>query len=501
MTLPFENDTSRIVKKYAKHSISQSRVKTFLSVLTIALAVALLSGFALSVIGMETEAKRGLLMSSQMLYHNLNDEQMQALRYDERISDSKIYMQAANTQIENYLVIPVYIEQNDSQIVMDKIVKGQYPTGLYDVAVDKTYLEQLGLPVELGATITIPFYDGNRETFTVVGLTDSGSTERVYSLYCSKQYAESGSQFQHSVTALAVQFAHADEMSKQAFETMTKQIETDYGIPAQNSDPNDGFLSSLEPNWEDIQIVMIFSFAVLFVSYLVIYSIFYIYVHNQVREFGQLRTMGTTAKQIKKILRVQGRIFCVCGTALGLVIGGIAAFLFKPNGWSWGNTAITSIVIFLLVYGMVWLAMSKPAKIAGSISPIEAAKNTGYESFPAVSKKLHRKITPFSLAIMGSSRNRKKWIVTVLSLGIAGIMFMGGTTLLSSLDMERLARHGLLEYGEFEVELSRNAIKNDPHGQTGVQLKNPLNEDLIQTIAQMGGCCRSFGISNIRGRI
>lgn len=75
MTLPFENDTSRIVKKYAKHSISQSRVKTFLSVLTIALAVALLSGFALSVIGMETEAKRELLVSSQMLYHNLNDEQ------------------------------------------------------------------------------------------------------------------------------------------------------------------------------------------------------------------------------------------------------------------------------------------------------------------------------------------------------------------------------------------------------------------------------------------
>ena len=266
MTLPFENDTSRIVKKYAKHSISQSRVKTFLSVLTIALAVALLSGFALSVIGMETEAKRELLVSSQMLYHNLNDEQMQTLRHDERISDSKIYMQAANTQIENYLVIPVYIEQNNSQIVMDEIVEGQYPIDLYDVAVDKAYLEQLGLPVELGVTITIPFYDGNTENFTVVGLTDSGSTERVYSLFCSKQYTEAGSQFQHSVTALAVQFAHADEMSKQVFEAMTKQIEADYGIPAQNSDPNDGFLSSLEPNWEDIQIVMIFSFAVLFVS-------------------------------------------------------------------------------------------------------------------------------------------------------------------------------------------------------------------------------------------
>ena len=86
-----------------------------------------------------------------------------------------------------------------------------------------------------------------------------------------------------------------------------------------------------------------------------------------------------------------------------------------------------------------------------------------------------------------AEREARTALRTVLSLGIAGIMFMGGTTLLSSLDMERLARHGLLEYGEFEVELSRNAIKNDPHGQTGVQLKNPLNEDLIQTIAQMEG--------------
>ncbi len=79
---------------------------------------------------------------------------------------------------------------------------------------------------------------------------------------------------------------------------------------------------------------------------------------------------------------------------------------------------------------------------------------------------------------------------------------MGGTTLLSSLDMERLARHGLLEYGEFEVELSRNAIKNDPHGQTGVQLKNPLNEDLIQiSIMRRWRGLQKFRNINIRGKI
>lgn len=465
----------------------KSRIKTLLSVLTIMLSVALLSGFILSVVGMATETKRELQTANHAIYYNINDKQIEELRQDNRIADSRIYIQAGNTQVDDYLIIPVYIEQKDSNIAVEELVEGQYPIGLYDAAVDKAYLSRLGLPAELGTKITIPFYDGSSETFTVVGLTDNGSTERVYSLYCSEKYAHTGGQFETSVTALTVQLADATQMSSENFKETVQKIGTDYGITAQYSDYNDGFVASLEPNQEDIMIISIFSIAVLFVSYLVIYSIFYIYVQNQIREFGQLRTMGATPKQIKTILRTQGKILCILGTILGLIIGGTAAFLFKPDGWSWLNTALVSVLIFGLVYAMVWLALSKPAKIAGSVSPIEAAKSTGYQSAQLYSKKLHRRITPFSMAVMGSSRNRRKWVVTVLSLGVAGIMFMGGTTLLSSLDMERFARQGLLEYGEFEIDLSRNAVRNDPHGATGVQLNNPLNDELIQNITQIEG--------------
>lgn len=487
MTWPFENDTSAVVKKYAKRSMRKSRIKTLLSVLTIMLSVALLSGFILSVVGMATETKRELQTANHAIYYNINDKQIEELRQDNRIADSRIYIQAGNTQVDDYLIIPVYIEQKDSNIAVEELVEGQYPIGLYDAAVDKAYLSRLGLPAELGTKITIPFYDGSSETFTVVGLTDNESTERVYSLYCSEKYAHTGGQFETSVTALTVQLADATQMSSENFKETVQKIGTDYGITAQYSDYNDGFVASLEPNQEDIMIISIFSIAVLFVSYLVIYSIFYIYVQNQIREFGQLRTMGATPKQIKTILRTQGKILCILGTILGLIIGGTAAFLFKPDGWSWLNTALVSVLIFGLVYAMVWLALSKPAKIAGSVSPIEAAKSTGYQSAQLYSKKLHRRITPFSMAVMGSSRNRHKWVVTVLSLGVAGIMFMGGTTLLSSLDMERFARQGLLEYGEFEIDLSRNAVRNDPYGATGVQLNNPLNDELIQNITQIEG--------------
>lgn len=397
MTLPFENDTSAVTKKYAKRSVKTGKIKSVLSILTIMLSAALLSGFILSVVGMETESKREWLVSNHATYVISNEQQIESLRQDSRISDSRLFMQAANTEINNYLVIPVYIEQNNSNIALDEIVEGEYPTGLYDVAVDKAYLQQLGLPSELGVQITIPFYDGNTETFTVVGLTDNGSSERIYSLYCSLEYARYGSQFKKSVTALAVQLADAGRMSTEFFKDTVNAIGADYGISAQNSDCNDGFAASLEPNSEDVMMMVIFSLVVLFVSYLVIYSIFYIYVQNQVREFGQLRTMGATSKQIRKILASQGKLICVIGVALGLIIGGIAAFLFRPNGWSWTNTVLSSIIVFVLIYGMARLAMRKPAKIAGSISPIEALRSTGYQTFHATSKKLHRKISPFSL--------------------------------------------------------------------------------------------------------
>lgn len=58
--------------------------------------------------------------------------------------------------------------------------------------------------------------------------------------------------------------------------------------------------------------------------------------------------MGATPKQIKTILRTQGKILCILGTILGLIIGGTAAFLFKPDGWSWLNTALVSVLILAL---------------------------------------------------------------------------------------------------------------------------------------------------------
>ena len=115
-------------------------------------------------------------------------------------------------------------------------------------------------------------------------------------------------------------------------------------------------------------------------------------------------------------------------------------------------------------------SISKPAKIAGKVSPIEAYRTNGSLQNCKPPIHLSRKITPFSLAKMNTSRNRKKFLMTSFSLAISGTIFMVGSTFLTSFNQEAYARNGIMEYGEIRVYLSENAAQVNELGYAGVQV-------------------------------
>ena len=488
MTLPFKNDTSPILKKLAFCSFKTGKIKSPLVILTIVLSVTLLSTFILSITGMHMAERKQLKRSSHVTYIDVDQAQVKKLRHDKRISDTLLIKQAYSTDIDQYTIVPMYIEQKTSPISVMTLVEGHYPEKYDEIAVDKAYMKQIGQPPELNTQLTITFYNGITETYTVTGFTNDETSEKIYALYYSSDYATSGSQFQHAVTSIATQLKNVDDMSKGIFEAYSRRIGTDAHIAYKNIDINDAFSKSLYLYNEECIIILTTGLFVLFASYLVIYSIFYIYIQNQVHYFGQLRAIGATTRQIKRIIKIEGFIFCFIGTSIGLIIGASIAFLYKPSGWTLSNTLITSIIIFIFTYMTVLLSLWKPAKIASHTAPIEAIKSiVDKDTHISAPKHLHRKITPLNLAKMGIYRNRKKIMITLLSLSVSGIMFMSGATLLASLNMEKFARHGMMKYGEFIISLSRNAKKNNDHGYTGLQLKNPLNPELIHEISKIEG--------------
>lgn len=123
--------------------------------------------------------------------------------------------------------------------------------------------------------------------------------------------------------------------------------------------------------------VIVIGIGILFVSVLVIYSVFYLSVIGRIRQFDQLSTIGMTRKQIRKMIRREGILLSMRGIPIGLLLGAAAAYLAQRDGWDWKNTIVTVIGVTIADLITVLISIRKPAKLASAISPIEAAKYSG----------------------------------------------------------------------------------------------------------------------------
>ncbi len=100
---------------------------------------------------------------------------------------------------------------------------------------------------------------------------------------------------------------------------------------------------------------------------------------------------------------------------------------------------------------LVYISVRKPAKIAANTSPISALKNpVGIVNYRT--HKRHR-ITPVYLAKISFSRNRKKSLLTILSLGLCGVIFFLAASYQSSFNAESMARYWDMKYGDFKISI------------------------------------------------
>ena len=65
----------------------------------------------------------------------------------------------------------------------------------------------------------------------------------------------------------------------------------------------------------------VFGVLFMFCGYLLIYNVFEIAVTNDIRQYGLLRTVGTTSQQIKRLVNRQALYLFLIGTPFGLLFG------------------------------------------------------------------------------------------------------------------------------------------------------------------------------------
>ena len=269
----------------------------------------------------------------------------------------------------------------------------------------------------------------------------------------------------------------ATKMTQYGFTTVVNKIASQYNIRRvikselfMDSLPDGGLLNQKNT------IIVVISFFVVFISALVIYNVFYLSVTNQIQQFGQLRTIGMTQKQIKTVIRYERKHLCKISIPVGLLIGGFIGYLLQPKGWDWGRAIILSLLIAFAITFVVKISLSKPAKVASSISPINSSKYIGSMNSYNVSHKLKRRLSPLGLSMISITANWKKEMVSLLSLGLCGVLFVLAATYSASIDVKTIVEKEIYQYGQLVIDTT------EEYNQISEKLDN-----LLQNIISIPG--------------
>lgn len=216
---------------------------------------------------------------------------------------------------------------------------------------------------------------------------------------------------------------------------------------------------------------------ILLTGYLIIYNIFQISVLRDIRFYGLLKTIGTTGRQIKRIIRRQAAALSFIGIPIGLVLGYAVGNKLVPMvmaqtyyaGSEVDVSANPLIFIGAALFALVtvWISTRKPGKIAARVSPVEAVR---YTDSDAGSTKKEKQSTSggklHKMALSNLGRNKKRSILVLISLTLSLVLLNFVFTLSQGMDMDKylstfvdtdfLVAHA--DYFNFEYHSAFNSV-------------------------------------------
>lgn len=493
--------STKMIAQMSKQSLKSSRMRNIFVMITIVLASALLMAILMYAVGERESNQRQLSHAQEVGYYNLSDKQVDALKNDDRIAYQIQVKTGTPSEMDGFEVIPYYVSELSDKIQIGELESGTLPKGENEIAVQGAMLEKMGIAPKLGSQVTLDFYDGNTETFTVTGILKGGENAKQFASFFSHSYAENGSQLKESPYEVYAKLYGATTMHPEDCKEAMYLIGSDAGIERKNISPSKAFLDSLSVDMQDILTYGLIGIVILLACILVIYGVFYLSVIGKIHQFGQLRTIGMTKKQMKKLVSKEGNRLFLYATPIGILIGGVAGYFILPSGFSIFNTLLIAVCVFVITYIITMISVHKPAKIAAAVSPMEAMRYVAQDDMKkTASKKMCRNLTPFGLGVMNFSKNKKKAVITFASLALGGILFMTAATFMSSFDRDNYARQGIWKEAEFHIQYSDSAIELNENGMSGMQAQVPMSKEMVQKIAAIEGVekveeLKSFGIN------
>ena len=481
MTWPFENDTGAIVKKLAKRSLASEKRRNLMVVIAVALAAFLICLSAVLSVSIAQIQRNQVADTYEAVFTGVGADHVAVLKdLPELARVGEYYLLGQEHSMQGYNASYVYCDSDMMYIARSQmeLIKGKLPTQENEVAVSEYFFSAYGSNAKIGETVRLDTESFHGD-YTVTGiLSNVGEKEaNLCAIAVSKAALTQWAGFDPAGYRAYVHFKNDRQFSQETMAARCREIAAQFGSAHVGMNSN-YFVS----NSKSIDFVTIFGIAALVLAggYVVIQSIFRISVNDKIQSYGQLRTIGATLRQIRRIVKKESGRLGGIGILLGILLGVGGGLLLFPKGFHGGYYGAAVFLTVMVCWFMVSVSVHRPIKIASGISPLEAMRfSTGQEK--TRSRKKHRKLSPISMGFANFGRDRKKSVSIAVSLSLGGILLLVVSSMVLTRSPEQAARLFFPD-GDYKIYLSSEQPEEEI-----MAAGNPLNENLRQEILSVDG--------------
>lgn len=453
------------------------------------------------------------------LYRNVDESTVMKLAAHHDVKTYGLRSDAGYMNLEDATVSMMYMDRTGMELYKVKLKEGQLPQKENDIVVSKGILEALGQNGKIGDTITVPYQilkdDGldytKEKDFRICGFladNESSKEQKQYTSLVSEAFLKA------EIPVEQVKYRFLLQVNGQKGNTTADYTETiqniarQFGISEDDMNINKEYLAANYVDPATIPVIIGIMLIVVLAGIITIYSVYYVSMNQRVREFGKLKAIGATKRQLRQIVLREGMGVALFAIPIGLLIGTVAVKVvllqFVEHAKD-SNVLITEAYkvvakgevqlyywwIYLLAIAVtlctVYLSLMKPMRMAAKVSEIEAMRYQGGSKRQKSSRKGYQFLNIGRLTKRNLAENKKKSTITIVSMAVTGIFVMMVATVLSCANPMESAKSSIV--GQYEISpIVESGNKEHPEYEWAeVQKNNPLNEGLKQQIEELDG--------------
>lgn len=453
------------------------------------------------------------------LYRNVDESTVMKLAAHHDVKTYGLRSDAGYMNLEDATVSMMYMDRTGMELYKVKLKEGQLPQKENDIVVSKGILEALGQNGKIGDTITVPYQilkdDGldytKEKDFRICGFladNESSKEQKQYTSLVSEAFLKA------EIPVEQVKYRFLLQVNGQKGNTTADYTETiqniarQFGISEDDMNINKEYLAANYVDPATIPVIVGIMLIVVLAGIITIYSVYYVSMNQRVREFGKLKAIGATKRQLRQIVLREGMGVALFAIPIGLLIGTVAVKVvllqFVEHAKD-SNVLITEAYkvvakgevqlyywwIYLLAIAVtlctVYLSLMKPMRMAAKVSEIEAMRYQGGSKRQKSSRKGYQFLNIGRLTKRNLAENKKKSTITIVSMAVTGIFVMMVATVLSCANPMESAKSSIM--GQYEISpIVESGNKEHPEYEWAeVQKNNPLNEGLKQQIEELDG--------------